>query len=125
EQSETSRPGTDFVQPKIRDDAQQPRTERLAFSERAQLAIRADKCLLRDVLGRRRVAHDEIRGAKRHLLISLDERAERSRIAPPGARDRLAVFTQRAVHSRYIHQVRPSSSGGRPTYAGVFSIAHN
>src|SRR5438876_976333 len=66
EQSETSRPGTDFVQPKIRDDAQQPRTERLALTERAQLAIGTDKCLLRHVLRRRRVAHDEIRGAKCH-----------------------------------------------------------
>ena len=104
-----SRARPHFVEGQVRHDPQQPWPEGLASPEGVQPLIRADEGVLRHVFGGAGVAQDEICRTKGDLLVTLDERAERSGVTGRSPLDCLRFVNQHVVHVPDLH--RPAAFG--------------
>ena len=102
------RPRVGVVDRAVDDDPVQPRPEPTAPVEAVERAHGGQERLLRDVLGRRRVPHDEVGGPVRHSPVGAEQQLERAGVAAlRGAHEAAVAGPRRARPGRRRAGRRP------------------
>src|SRR5262249_48025136 len=91
----------------VRDDAQQPRAQRLVRPEAAERAPGLDERVLRRVFGVRRIAGDDVGHSKCNLLMWADEFLVGVRVAALRAQHKLPLSSWTALHTRTTPRAGP------------------